>query len=319
MTLTMLDTEGARRRFRRGFAWSFGAHAAALAGLGLLSLMTVERMPPPPLTIRFFAMAPPAPRLVPPRGENPPQRPPRREPAHPANMQPLRLLPPAPEPMPNVLEPQALPIHVNDAAPAIAVHDAAPATAPSPTLSPVGTPTRPRMGDHAEPELAFLTPGQPANLAGRGPGELSGDPSGGIHRETEAAPVAREQAFAAPGIASFLGKKYGVHLLEASRLGSRTSEGARYALVLPALSEAYRSVTLRGRFTAPAGDEVESLQVDRESIAIRYKDGTVHVLAPTEDGLVALYVSAAGAESRSKVDEADRALGALHRLGRASR
>src|SRR5262249_55203260 len=117
----------------------------------------------------------------------------------------------------------------------------------------------------------------------------------------------REQAFAGAGLASFLGRKYGVHLLEASRLGSRTSDGARYALALPALSEAYHSVTVRGRLAAPAGDEVESLQADKESIALRYRDGTVHVLAPTEDGLVALYVSAAGAESRSKVDEAERA------------
>jgi hypothetical protein len=34
---------------------------------------------------------------------------------------------------------------------------------------------------------------------------------------------------------------------------------------------------------------------------------------------VALYVSAAGAESRSKVDEAERALAALRRLGRPGR
>jgi hypothetical protein len=325
------DLEGDRRRVRRGFAWSFGVHVVALAGLGLLSLMTVERMPPPPLTIRFFALPPPAPRLVPPR-EEPPPRPPRREPAHPADMPPL--LPPPepppvrPEPLPERVEPQALPIHVNDAAPAIAVHDAAPSVASPPSLSPIGSPTRPRPGDHAEPEVAFLVPGQArqhheGTLAGRGlPGEQAGDPTGGIRRggagpDAAAAPMVHEQAFTGAGLASFLGRKYGVHLLEASRLGSRTSEGARYALALPALSEAYREVTVRGRLTTAAGDEVESLLVDKESIAIRYRDGTVHVLAPTDDGLVALYVSAAGAESRSKVDEAERALAVLLRLGRA--
>ena len=329
------DPEGSRRRFRRGFAWSFGVHATALAALGLLSLLTVERMPPPPLTIRFFALPPPAPRLVPPREEEPPQQPKHRAPEHPAEMNPLRLPPPEPppvrpEPLPERLEPQALPIHVDDAAPAIAVHDAAPTVASTPALAPVGSPARPRMGDHAEPEVAFLVPGQAhphdaaGTLAGRGlPGDSAGDPAGGIRRggsggpDAGAAPMVREKAFDGAGLASFLGRKYGVHLLEASRLGSRTSEGARYALVLPALSEAYRAVTVRGRLAAAAGDEVESLQVDRESIAIRYRDGTVHVLAPTEDGLVALYVSAAGAETRSKVDEAERALAVLHRLGRA--
>jgi hypothetical protein len=326
------DLEGGRRRFRRGFAWSFGVHLVALAGLGLLSLMTVERMPPPPLTIRFLALPPPAPRLVPPR-EEPPPRPPRREPAHPADMTALRLPPPEPPPvrpeaLPERLEPQALPIHVNDAAPAIAVHDAAPSVASAPALSPIGSPTRPRAGDHAEPEVAFLVPGQArphqeGTLAERGrPGEPAGDPNGGIRRggaspDAAAVPMVHEQAFAGAGLASFLGRKYGVHLLEASRLGSRTSEGARYALVLPALSEAYRGVTVRGRLATAAGDEVESLLVDKESIAIRYRDGTVHVLAPTDDGLVALYVSAAGAESRSKVDEAERALAVLLRLGRA--
>jgi hypothetical protein len=331
------DLEGGRRRFRRGFAWSFGVHVLALAALGLLSLLTVERIPPPPLTIRFFALPPPAPRLVPPRAEEPAKRPPRRAPAHPADMIALRLPPPEPppeaprvrpEPLPERLEPQALPIHVHDAAPAIAVHDAAPGVASAPALSPVGSPTRPRAGDHAEPEVAFLAPGQatphdPGAHAGGGlPGEPGGDPIGGIRRggagpDAAAVPMVHEPAFAGAGLASFLGRKYGVHLLEASRLGSRTSEGSRYALVLPALSEAYRGVTVRGRLTTSAGDEVESLLVDKESIAIRYRDGTVHVLAPTDDGLVALYVSAAGAESRSKVDEAERALEALRRLGRA--
>jgi len=85
--------------------------------------------------------------------------------------------------------------------------------------------------------------------------------------------------------------------------------------VVPQLAEAYRAVGFRGRRAGPAGDPVESIQVDGESIAIRYRDGTVQVLAPTSDGLVALYVSAANSASLSKVDEADRALAALQRLG----
>jgi hypothetical protein len=105
-----------------------------------------------------------------------------------------------------------------------------------------------------------------------------------------------------------------VTLTDASRLGSRTSDGSRYALLVPALSEAYRSMPFHGRRQGAAGDPVESVQVDAQAIAIRYRDGTVHVLVPTSDGLVALYVSAVSAGGRSKVQEAERALAALQRL-----
>jgi len=153
----------------------------------------------------------------------------------------------------------------------------------------------------------------------------AGDPSGSIRRGAAGGPGAEgsgdalssERAFTGAGLASFLGRRYGVTLMEASRLGSRTSEGSEYALLLPALTEAYRAVPFQGRRRGPAGDPVESVQADSDAIAIRYRDGTVHVLAPTKDGLVALYVAGPRGAAGGKVQEAERALAALQRFSAA--
>jgi hypothetical protein len=333
---TAEEAARARRRVRRGVALSMAAHGALLAGLAILALTQIETIPPPPLTVRFFALPPPPPRLVPLHEEKlapqPPPPPPRPR-LEPAVVPPLQIAPPEPprprpEPLPARLEPEPLPIRVADAAPEVRVRDAAPPVAAGP-IAPVTAPLKPQIGSGEEPEMAFLKPGERqrgagGTLAGRDQAALpgAGATAGGIRRggsglsEGGDAAVGSEGAFTGAGLASFLGRKYGVTLMDASRLGARTSDGARYALVVPALTEAYRAVAFRGRRPAPAGDPVESIEVDRESIAIRYRDGTVHVLAPTSDNLVALYVSAAKASSLSKVDEADRALAALQRLGR---
>ncbi len=44
----------------------------------------------------------------------------------------------------------------------------------------------------------------------------------------------------------------------------------------------------------------------------------MHVIVPTADGLIALYISAngGGTAGRTKVQEAERALGALRRIAR---
>lgn len=120
------------------------------------------------------------------------------------------------------------------------------------------------------------------------------------------------------GLAAFLGRRYGAALVEAARLGQRTSDGARYNMLVPMLTEAYRQIAFRGAWRAAGSDAhgVVSAQVDRDAVAIHYHDGTLHVIVPTHDGLVALYVSAdqrAGG-GRTKVDEAERALEALRRL-----
>lgn len=335
---TFADVARARAGVRRGVVLSMAVHGTIVAGLVVLALTQIEPVPAPPLAVRFFATAPPAPRLVPLREKEAPPKPPLPPPkprttppvVPPLRFEPARPVPPPPrpDPLPARLEPDPLPIKVADAAPEVRVHDSAPAVAAAPSLAPIGAPAKPQVGTGEEPELSYLKHGDRergsgGTLAGRDQAPLpGGDPTGGIRRGGSGVPgngggaaVGSEGAFTGTGLASFLGRKYGVTLMEASRLGARTSDGARYALVVPQLAEAYRSVGFRGRRAGPAGDPVESIQVDGESIAIRYRDGTVQVLAPTSDGLVALYVSAANSASLSKVDEADRALAALQRLG----
>ncbi len=112
------------------------------------------------------------------------------------------------------------------------------------------------------------------------------------------------------------GHRYSVQLVDARGLGHSTHDGWRYSQLLPLLSEAYRRVApLGSAATSGRGpdDDVESVRIDADAIAIAYRDGTRHVVAPTRDGLVALYV-AAGPVERSKVEEIERALGALRRL-----
>jgi hypothetical protein len=254
-------------------------------------------------------------------------------------------------PEPIRVQADALPIRVPDAAPRISIVDAAPVAGGGgePSVAPLGALTTPQSGTGEDPDLAFLVPGEarargtgggiagrdvaripPASDAGgsvRRGGAGSGPPgatnstAGGADDGPAGMPggsgLGRERAFTAAGLASYLSRRYGVTLMEASGLGSRTTDGARYALLLPALSEAYRAVPFRGRRRGAAGDAVETVQVDADAIAIRYRDGTLHVLAPTSDGLVALFVSSrGGASGRSKVQEAERALGALHRFAR---
>ncbi len=350
------------RSLGRTVGLSLLLHAVAAAGLLVLSLLTIESVPPPPIVIRFLAAPPLAPRLVPLR-EKPDLSPPRSpepaappRPLEPAPIPALRL-PPSPlparlRPEPPPLEAKAidLPKSVTEAAPEPRIHDAAP---PAPRLASanlgrVGAAAPlPAVGGE-EPDLVFLTPGRArpraegGGIAGRGDGlpplppglSGSGGPAGarggsgarggpggaGDERDLEAG-----GGPTAGGLASFLGRKYGVVLVEAARLGQRTTDGSRYSLLVPMLSEAYRGIRLRGPWRAPAGEggpaSVESAQVAAKEIALRYRDGTLHVVVPTSDGLVALYLSAGrgGTAGRGKVGEAERALEALRRLAKETR
>lgn len=326
-----------RRRFGRGFFLSIVGHAALCAWLVVVALGDLAGVPPPPLTMRFFVTPPPAPALVPLREARPSEPPPPApkpipKPVRPPNEPVLQFEPLRPEPIrrePPKIEvaPDPAPIRIADVAPELKVHDNAPM--PSATaLAPLGAPATPQIGANAEPQLEYLVPGRArARSSGGGVAGDSalavppaGDPLGSIRKGGSGAPggdaaVDREGAFTGAGLASFLGKRYGVSLTDAGRLGARTSDGAQYAMLLPALSEATRAVRFRGRRTAPAGDPVESLQADGEAVVIRWRDGTVQVLAPTPDGLVALLVSSRATAGRSKVQEAERALAALQRLG----
>jgi hypothetical protein len=318
-----------RRRVGRGLGLSLAAHVVLAAWIVVTILSQVGPVPPPPLTIQFFVQPPPAPELVPLREKTEAPKPLRPAPK-PAPLPPLvlatpALVEPARRPQPTLrVEPDAVPIRVADAAPAVHVHDDAPMPS-APTLAPIGAATTPQIGNGEEPALVLLTPGDKqrstgGGLAGRDRIAVppSGDPHGSNHRGGGGpggdGAVADEGAFTGAGLASFLGRRYGVTLTDASRLGSRTSDGAQYSLLVPALSEAMRSLRFRGRRVCPPGDPVESIQADAEAVAIRYRDGTVHVLAPTPDGLVALFVSAGAGAGRSKVQEAERALMALQRL-----
>jgi hypothetical protein len=336
-----------RRRIGTTLLVSTGAHLCLVLGLLVLSLLTVGTIPDPPIVIRFLAAAPPPPRLVPPREARivPEPPPPVPKKAPPASI-PALVVPPAPQeppprrpdPPPLKVEPDLPPIQVARNEPRLQVRDVVP-DAPRdvvPRIESVDAAPALPAGTGPEPELEYLVPGKSrprgpgGGLAGRGDGlppVPGGDPAYGVRPGggrgaggfPGGASLSAESSFTTPGLASFLGHKYGVVLVEAKHLGQRTNDGPRYSMLLPMLSEAYRTLPFRGRRRAPSGDVVESVQADRDAIAIRYKDGTLHVLVPTADGLVALYVSAArrGASGRSKVEEAERALSALQRIGLA--
>ncbi len=341
-----------RRRLGRLLGLSMALHIVVGAGLVAMSLMTLPPVPPPPIVVTFLA-PPPPPVLVPLREKIPapeikPAAPPRPQPRPPKRVQP-RIIP-RPEPPPVILRPAEprprretsglraetpqIAMRVADRAPEVRIRDAAP-PAPSrgiPRVDTVGASNSLLPGGGAEPELEYLVPGGErrrgpgGGLAGRGNGlpALRGEPSGGIRRGGggDGLPeLGTEQAFDGTGLDSYLGRKYGVVLVEMRRLGQRTSDGSRYALLLPMLSEACREIRFQGRRRGAAGDAVESIQVDDDGIAIRYRDGTLHVLVPGDDGLVALYISAdsPSAVNRSKVEEAERALGALQRIKHTGR
>ena len=325
-----------RRRLGRLFLASIALHVIGGAALTAISILSLDQIPPPPIIITFLTAAPPPPPLAPLREESPPPPPPEPEEVA-APLPPLevrRLIEAErrrPDPMPEV-EPDT-PIEIAEIDPEVRFHDIPPAPRPgAPELEPVRANEPLLGGTGAAPELAFLVPGRErrgtgGDLAGDGDGlpvVPGGDPSGSIRRHGDGEPeggsdgalLGTEGAFTATGLARFLSRKYGVTLMAASRLGRRTHEGMRYAFLVPMLSDTYRAITYRGMRRGAASDPVASIQVDDDSIAIRYRDGTVHVIAPTDDGLVALYVSTDPDDTtdRSKVGEAERALRALQRF-----
>jgi hypothetical protein len=320
-------------------------HVALGGLLVLLSLLSFDPIAAPPLTIRFLAASPPPPRVVPLREAPKPLPPPMKPPPLSASVRvppvvipPPDRPPPKPVPPPPKVEP-APALRVVDAAPEaprLAFRDQAPPR-PELALGRVAPESAGAAGRAAEePELVLLTPGKArprgpgGGLAGAGDGlpSLPSYDASGAGKVASRADRPRDQpgglgseaSFEATGLASFLGHKYGVVLIDASRLGQRTSDGSRYSLLVPMLSEAYHHVPFRGAWRAAGEDEagVASAQVDTDSIAIHYLDGSLHVVVPTRDGLVALYVSATtrrGPGTATKVEEAERALRALRRLG----
>ncbi len=342
------------RRVGPALLTSLLAHALLGLGLVVFALLSIGPVSPPPITVRFFAAAPAAPKLAPLREKPEPLRikpqPPvlaRRAAESPI---PALLLPPPPrpaatpqrrvDPPPLKVETAGLPIRLAESAPELRVRDAAPPTPRSatPSLERVNALPAIPAGSGPEPDLVFLKPGRArphgagGGIAGVGDGlpSLPGVGAGSTGRAAASGRATPPGGSRGPELgtegtfttidsgAAALGRRYGAALIEAARLGQRTSEGARYSLLVPGLSEAYRQVALRGawRTAHPEADGLASAQVDRDAIAIHYDDGTLHVVVPTGDGLVALYVSTGGGKGapRSKVHEAERALRALQRL-----
>ena len=336
------------RRLGRGFVFSILFHLSAAAGLFVLSLLAVGPVPAPPILITFVARPPAAPRVVPlrERQEILPKPPPSRRRETPrqrvASLPPVtppRPVRPRPRPEPPPFRVKAAPvIRIADVEPQLRIRDVVPPKPRDarPTVGPVDSAAPILAGTGEEPELVFLVPGNErprgtgGGLAGRGNG-LPRLPGGGdaydagIRSGRDArggaggSPVlSAESSFTTTGRAAHLGRRYGATLVEAIRLGRRTHDGSRYALLIPMLTEAYKGMPFRGERRGPSGDAVASVQVDENAVAIRYSDGTLHVIVPSGDGLVALYVSANrdGTAPRSKVDEAARALGVLQRSAR---
>jgi len=169
-----------------------------------------------------------------------------------------------------------------------------------------------------------LEPGGRGGTLQRLAARMASLPPGDRELSTNGRPTSDGNPGALPGpddsepeiIAQTLGRRYHLELLDARELGHSTHDGWRYSQLLPLLSEAYRTLASRKAMVAAdhgPGEDVRSMRIDPDAIAIAYADGTRHVVAPTRDGLVALYVTT-GAIGRTKVDEIRRALGALRRM-----
>lgn len=120
-------------------------------------------------------------------------------------------------------------------------------------------------------------------------------------------------------VRSALSSRYGLPLVSVNDLGQRSTDAARWNMLIPQISDLLRKVLARPLARGAQGT-IASVQSDGGSLVIRYTDGIVHVLVPTDDGLAALFV-ARGSGARavvSKVQEAESALEALARLGRGA-
>lgn len=118
------------------------------------------------------------------------------------------------------------------------------------------------------------------------------------------------------GVRTRLAGKYGLPLVSVNDLGQRSTDAARWNMLLPQISDLLRDVLAQG--SRAGSGNVASVERDGSNLIIRYRDGIVHVLVPTDDGLAALFVARGGGARPvvSKIQEAECALGALSRLSR---
>lgn len=120
-------------------------------------------------------------------------------------------------------------------------------------------------------------------------------------------------------IGAALSQRYGLPLVAAGRLGRRSTDGPRWNLLLPEISDLLRQALRRGDSERQLPGNI-TLQTDRPNLLIRYPDGVIHVLASTEDGLAAFFVAntATKRDVSSRIDEAELARRTLRAYLRGS-
>ncbi|RMF74017.1 MAG: hypothetical protein D6738_07440 [Acidobacteria bacterium] len=117
-----------------------------------------------------------------------------------------------------------------------------------------------------------------------------------------------------------LSRRYGLPLVSVQQLGERSTDAARWNVLLPQISDLLREARRRPRLDASPGDEVVEVRRDGDRLIIRYRDGVVHVLVPGDDGLAMLFVARdQGARPvTSKVEEGESARRVLALLTRGA-
>jgi hypothetical protein len=176
----------------------------------------------------------------------------------------------------------------------------------------VASPKAARRGGSA-PRLAVTEGGASGVQYSSAPEGTAVGPSGGGQRS--AAASARIDR-----IRERLARKYGLPLVSVNDLGQRSTEAARWNLLLPELSDLLRRARRLQQLGPVSDKSVVAVEKDGESLVIRYRDGVVHVLVTTDSGLATLLVGRAeGARPvKSKVQEAESARNVLYRITRGA-
>ncbi|MDQ7007322.1 MAG: hypothetical protein Q9Q40_08820 [Acidobacteriota bacterium] len=158
----------------------------------------------------------------------------------------------------------------------------------------------------AAPQLAATSGGTPGLKYSAAPADVAVGANTGP-RERSAAAGKLE------AVRSALARKYGLPLVSVNSLGQRSTEAARWNMLLPQISDLLRQGRGKGDWQGGPGGKVVSVTRDGNAFIIRYRDGIVHVLVPTEDGLANIFVARTkgSREVVSKVQEAEQALPAL--------
>ncbi len=173
----------------------------------------------------------------------------------------------------------------------------------------VPTPRKSTRGAEA-PALAVTSGGTTGLKYGAAPADAPIGPTG--RARGRSGPARLEQVRAA------LARRYGLPLVSVQQLGQRSTEAARWNVLLPQISDLLRKARRSSRFGGVPSEEVVEVKRDGDRLIIRYRDGVVHVLVPGENGLAMLFVARAqGARQvTSKVEEGESARRALALLTR---